>query len=172
MEGFWGPKIPLLFSRTRLRAPAWSSSWAAAMPPAPAPQNTMRMSSSFLPTTFMALIRAPTTSMAVPSWSSQKTGMSSMRSSFLRMVKVFGEEMSSRFIPPKFGAIMETMWMNSSGFSLLTQRGMAFTSPKSLNSRHLPSIMGIPARGPTFPMPQMALPSETTAKRFPLPVYS
>src|SRR6266545_4962193 len=48
-----------------------------ATPAAPAPDITTRMSESFLPTTRSALVSAASTTMAVPCWSSWKTGMSS-----------------------------------------------------------------------------------------------
>lgn len=40
-------------------------------------------------------------------------------------------------------------------------------APNSLNSTHFPSITGIAERPPRFPSPRIALPSDTTATRFP-----
>ena len=57
------------------------------------------------PTTFRALSRPASTMMAVPCWSSWKTGMSSSRSSVSSISKHSGLRMSSRLMPPKVGAI-------------------------------------------------------------------
>ena len=69
-------------------------------PAAPTPETTMRASSMFLPTTFKALIRAARVTMAVPCWSSWKTGMSSSSRSLSSTSKHRGAAMSSRLIPP------------------------------------------------------------------------
>ena len=49
--------------------------------------------------------------------------------------------------------------------------GKASTSAKALNSIALPSITGSPASGPISPRPSTAVPSVTTATRFPFEVY-
>ncbi len=57
--------------------PASSSIWVTATPAAPAPDTTTRNEASSRPTTRAALRSAAVTTMAVPCWSSWKTGMSS-----------------------------------------------------------------------------------------------
>ena len=74
--------------------------------------------------------------------------------------------MSSRLTPPKEPASRATVLTISSTSLLRTQRGMASTPPKALNSTHLPSMTGMPASGPMSPRPSTALPSVTTATVF------
>ena len=76
--------------------------------------------------------------------------------------------MSSRFMPPKEGAINFTTSMNLSGFLESIIIGTASTPPKCLNSRDFPSITGNPARGPISPSPSMRVASLITATVFPL----
>ena len=77
---------------------------ADAMPAAPAPTITTRMSSARLPTTRSALSSAASTTIAVPCWSSWKTGISSSSRSRRSISKQRGAAMSSRFTPPNVGA--------------------------------------------------------------------
>ena len=49
--------------------------------------------------------------------------------------------------------------------------GIASTSPNSLNNTHFPSITGKAASGPISPNPNTAVPSVTTATKFPFEVY-
>src|SRR5947209_11189272 len=74
------------------------------MAAAPAPEKTMRTSSIRLFTTTRALSRAAPEMMAVPCWSSWKTGM--LISAFRRrsISKHSGARMSSRLMPPKVGS--------------------------------------------------------------------
>src|SRR6266536_538830 len=90
------------------------SSFMIAVPAAPAPETTTRTSASFLPTTRSALVSAASTQIAVPCWSSWKTGMSSSSRSRASISKHRGAAMSSRLIPPYAGAIARTTWMISS----------------------------------------------------------
>ena len=60
------------------------------MPAAPAPFSTTLTSSSFLPVMWQALIRPAAEMMAVPCWSSWKTGMSSSSCSSVSMQEAFG----------------------------------------------------------------------------------
>ena len=78
-----------------------------------------------------------------------------------------GDEMSSILMPPTVGASILQNFVISSEFVASMATGIAFTSPISLRSRHLPSRIGMDASGPTFPMPSTALPLETIARRFP-----
>ena len=142
-----------------------------AIPAEPAP-FTMTLQFSFsLPTTFSPLMIPDSTTMAVPCWSSWKTGM--FRSSFRRLSisKQRGAEMSSRLMPPKAGAIFTTVRMISSVSCVSRQIGKAFTPPNSLKRTAFPSITGIAASAPIFPSPSTALPSETTATVLLLIVY-
>ena len=112
------------------------------MPAAPTPVMTTRTSSSRLPTTCSAFSSAARTTIAVPCWSSWKTGMSSRSRSRASISKQRGAEMSSRLIPPKTGAIALTAATISSGSVVSRQIGQASMPPNSLNSIALPSITG------------------------------
>ena len=74
-----------------------------AVPAAPAPVTTTRTSSARLPTTRSAFSSAASSTIAVPCWSSWKTGMSSSARSRRSISKHRGAEMSSRLIPPNVG---------------------------------------------------------------------
>ena len=80
-----------------------SSSLMIAVPAAPAPQTTTRTSAERLPTTRSALVSAASTQIAVPCWSSWKTGMSSISRSRSSISKQRGAAMSSRLMPPYAG---------------------------------------------------------------------
>ena len=75
------------------------------IPALPAPLITTLASLNSLPTTFNALIKPAQTTIAVPCWSSWKTGMSSSFFNLASISKHLGAEISSRLIPPKHGAI-------------------------------------------------------------------
>ena len=142
-----------------------------AVPADPGPFKTTWISSIFFPTTFKAFKRAAVTTTAVPCWSSWNTGISSSFSRRASTSKHLGEAISSRFTPPKQGAMAFTAWMISSVSLVSRQMGKASTFPNSLNRIAFPSITGIAASGPISPSPRTAVPSETTATRFPLAVY-
>jgi hypothetical protein len=129
---------------------------------------TIRAVGSSLPTTRSALRSAARTTIAVPCWSSWKTGMSRLSRSRRSISKHFGAEMSSRLMPPKPGAIISTARTISSGSWLARQIGHASMSAKRLKSAALPSITGIAASGPMLPRPSTAEPSVTTATVLPL----
>ena len=74
--------------------------------------------------------------------------------------------MSSRLIPPKLLEMRAMVFTISSTSWVSTHRGKASTPANSLKRTHLPSITGIPARGPMFPRPSTAEPSVMTATRF------
>ena len=147
------------------------SSFVIATPADPAPFTTTRQSSFFFPVTFRALMIPARTTIAVPCWSSWKTGM--FRSSFRRVSisKQRGAEISSRLIPPKAGAMLTTELMSSSVSCVSRQIGTALTPPNSLNRTAFPSITGIAASAPMFPRPRTALPSDTTATVLAFIVY-
>ena len=79
--------------------------------------------------------------------------------------------MSSRLMPPKAGAMRTTVSMISSVSWVSRQMGKALTPPNSLKRTAFPSMTGMAARGPIFPSPSTALPSDTTATVFDLMVY-
>ena len=165
-----GASRPRLSLITMSRAPSASSRRAIEMPAAPAPEKTMRTSSSRLPTRRRALVRPAATMIAVPCWSSWKTGMSSSRRRRLSISKQRGAEMSSRLMPPKLGAMRLTVSTISSGSLVSRQIGKASMPANSLKRMALPSITGMPASGPMSPRPSTAVPSVTTATRLPLSV--
>ena len=103
---------------------------------------------------------------AVPCWSSWKIGISDFSLSLRSISKHLGAAISSRFIPPKLPASSSTVFTIVSTSFERIQSGIASISPYSLNSRHFPSITGIPASGPISPRPKTALPSVTTATVF------
>ena len=141
-----------------------------AIPAEPAP-FTMTLQFSFsLFTTFNALMIPERTTMAVPCWSSWKTGMSSNSFKRVSISKQRGAEISSKLMPPKAGAILTTVLIISSVSCVSKQIGKALTPPNSLNKTAFPSITGIAASAPMLPRPKTALPSETTATVFDLMV--
>ena len=152
--------------------PVASSSLAMAIEAAPAPMTAIWASSSFFPTSFMALIAPATSTVAVPCWSSCQTGILQSLLSSSRMSKHLGLEMSSRLIPPKDGAMSLTVSMIFSGSLVSRHMGTQSTPPRYLNSMALPSMTGMAASGPMSPRPRTRVPSETTATVFHLHVYS
>ena len=123
------------------------------------------------PVSRQALMSAASVTIAVPCWSSWKTGMSSASCRRCSISKQRGEEMSSRLMPPKVGEMRITVSTISSTSFVLRQIGKASTSANSLKSIALPSITGMAASGPMSPRPSTAVPSETTATVFALIVY-
>ena len=149
------------------------------MPAAPAPFTTKRQSSIFLPNNLRAFMMAAMEMIAVPCWSSWKTGMPMRFFSVVSTSKQAGAAMSSRLMPPNVGSRHSVAAMTFAAsvrpFSLNTlprQIGTASISAKCLNSTALPSITGRPASGPMLPRPRTAVPSLTTATMLPRLVYS
>ena len=134
-----------------------------ATPAEPAPFTTTRQFSFSFPVTFNALMIPARTTIAVPCWSSWKTGISSISFKRSSISKQRGAEISSKLMPPNPGAIFLTVFIISSVSCVSRQIGTALTFPNSLNSTHFPSITGMAAYGPMFPRPRTALPSDTTA---------
>ena len=142
-----------------------------ASPAEPPPLTTTLAVSLFLPATFKALIIPASTTIAVPCWSSWKTGMFN---SFLSLSSIsihLGAEISSKLIPPNVGAICLTNLIISSVSFVSIQIGTALIPANSLNKTALPSITGIAASGPISPSPSTAVPSEITATVLPFIVY-
>ena len=86
-----------------LGMPMAVSSSRQAMPAAPAPLTTSLKVLRSRPVSSSALRSPAAAMMAVPCWSSWKTGMSSSSFSFSSMMKQSGALMSSRLMPPKLG---------------------------------------------------------------------
>ena len=108
--------------------------------------------------------------MAVPCWSSWKTGMFMRSRSAVSITKQAGAAMSSRLMPPKEGSRRATAFTKASVSSVSSSRSIESTSAKRLNSTALPSITGLEASAPRLPSPRMAVPLEMTATRLPLAV--
>ena len=134
-----------------------------AIPDAPAPETTARRSLSSRPVTRAALRIAASATMAVPCWSSWKTGMSSRSRSLCSISKQRGAEMSSRLMPPKDGAMRTTVSTISSTSVHASAIGTESIPANCLNSSDLPSMTGREASGPMSPKPSTAVPSVTTA---------
>ena len=97
-------QITPLVSHMRMfsgRIPMARISSAQAMEAAPAPLMTKRVSFRSRPVRCAALMRPAAATMAVPCWSSWKTGMSISSLSRASITKHSGALMSSRLIPPK-----------------------------------------------------------------------
>ncbi len=156
---------PCLSHMTICLRPIAISSLMMAMPAAPAPLVTTRISPIFLPVSFSAFSSAARVTTAVPCWSSWKMGMSQHALSCFSISKQRGAEISSRLMPPKLPAIRRTVFTMSSTLFERMQSGTASTFPNALNSAHFPSMTGMPASGPMLPRPSTALPSVTTATR-------
>ena len=163
-------RMPSRSQTTMSRAPAASSNDTIAEPAAPPPLTAMWRSSMRFPTHRKALRSAARTTIAVPCWSSWKTGMSSSSRSRASTSKHRGAAMSSRLIPPNPGAMSCTARTISSTSWVSKQIGHASMLANRLNSAALPSMTGIAARGPMLPRPSTALPSVTTATELPLTV--
>ncbi len=140
------------------------------MPAAPAPDMTIRTSPRFFLTTRSALVSAASTTIAVPCWSSWKTGMSRISRSRASISKQRGAEMSSRLMPAKPGDTARTISTIRSGSCVSRHSGQASMPAKRLNSADLPSMTGRAAAGPMLPRPSTAEPSVTTATELRLTV--
>ena len=147
------------------------SSFMHAVAAAPAPKQTIRASSRVLPAISSALSIPAAVTIAVPCWSSWNTGMSHCSISARSISKHSGALISSRLIPPKVMEIRLTVSIKACGLSASTSISNTSTPAKRLNNTPLPSITGLDASGPKLPRPKIAVPSEITATRLPLPVY-
>ncbi|CAB4703917.1 unannotated protein [freshwater metagenome] len=96
---------PFVSKATIFVAPLSMSKRAIAVPAAPAPLIIIRQSARFFFTSLSEFRSAASTTIAVPCWSSWKTGMSSSSRRRRSTSKQRGAEISSRLIPPYTGAI-------------------------------------------------------------------
>ena len=148
--------------------PVFLNKLAQAIAEAPAPLTTILTLSIFFLLMSKALISAAVVIIAVPCWSSWNTGISSISFSFSSIIKQSGAAISSRLIPPKLGAKFFILFMISSGFSESISKSIESISANLLNKTALPSITGLDANAPKFPIPKIAEPLLITATRFPL----
>ena len=153
-------------------APADRSFLVIDKPAEPPPLTTTLMSSMSFLTSFKLLNKAANTTIAVPCWSSWKTGISHSSIRRCSISKQRGAEISSKLIPPKVGEIAFTIEIISSVSFVFNTIGTASTFAKRLKSAALPSMTGIAASGPISPNPRTAEPSLTTATVFFLVVNS
>ncbi len=80
--------------------------------------------------------------------------------------------MSSRLIPPNVGSSRATTSTIMSGSFSSSSMSKTSTSANLLKRTPFPSMTGLPAGAPMSPRPRTAVPLDTTATRFPFPVYS
>ncbi len=118
-----------------------------------------------------ALSSAAPEMIAVPCWSSCMTGMSSSSTKRRSISNASGALISSKFIPPKVGAIFLTVSTNASTSLVFTSISKTSIPAKILNSNPFPSITGLDASGPISPNPSTAVPLEITATKLALLVY-
>ncbi len=134
-----------------------------ATPAAPAPEITARRSPSVRPVSFAAFRSAASVTIAVPCWSSWKTGMSSRSWSLRSISKHRGVEMSSRLTPPNEGA-SRTYGLHDLVDARAVQRDRHGIHPAELLEQDgLALHHGREASGPMSPSPSTAVPSVTTA---------
>ena len=151
--------------------PRFTINCAIASPDAPAPFITTLTSFIFLLAAFNAFNKAAPPTIAVPCWSSWKTGIFIVRLSSSSIIKHSGALMSSKLIPPKVGSSIWHVFIMSSVFSEFNSMSKTSISANFLKSIPFPSITGFPAIAPIFPRPKTAVPLDITATRLPFAVY-
>ncbi len=129
--------MPRESQTTTSRTPARWSRRVTATPAAPAPETTTRRSGRVRRRTRTPLSSPASTTIAVPCWSSWKTGMSSRSLSCSSMSKQRGAEMSSRLMPPKDGAMRTIASTSSSAVPLSMTTGMASMPGEVLEEHRL-----------------------------------
>jgi hypothetical protein len=142
------------------------------MADAPAPETTTLRSARRLPKISAALRSAAPEMMAVPCWSSWKTGMFMRARSPASISKHSGALRSSRLMPPNVGSRAATASMKTWLSLASTSMSKTSMSANFLNRQALPSMTGLPASGPMLPSPSTAVPLVMTATRLPRAVYS
>jgi hypothetical protein len=151
------------------RTPIALSSSVQAIAAAPAPLQTSLDVFDVAAGEVSALIRPAAAMIAVPCWSSWKTGMFSARAALL------DDEALGRLDVLEVDAAEArleqlTQLMNSSGPRCRPRCRSTSMSAKRLNSTALPSITGLAASAPRLPRPRIAVPLVMTATRLPLAV--
>ena len=107
---------------------------------------------------------------AVPCWSSWKTGIFIRAFSRFSISKQAGALMSSRLMPPKLGSSRATASTKASTSVSSTSRSTVSMPENFLKSAALPSITGFDASAPMLPRPSTAVPFEITATVLARPV--
>ncbi len=133
------------------------------MAAAPAPLQAILTSPIDLPTTSRPLRMPAAVTMAVPCWSSWKTGIFIRAFSRFSISKQAGALMSSRLMPPKLGSSRATASTKASTPVSSTSRSTVSMPENFLNSAALPSITGLEASAPILPSPSTAVPLVITA---------
>ena len=137
------------------------------MPAAPAPAKTTFTSSILRLVSSSAFRNAAPEMIAVPCWSSWKTGMSTLAISLSSISKQSGARMSSRLMPPNVG---------SSSLQTLDHVLRVLASDldvehvdagEALEQDGLALHHGLAGSGPMLPRPSTAVPLVTTATRLP-----
>ena len=100
-------------------------------PAAPAPAITIFKSFHSFFTIFNEFNIPAVDTIAVPCWSSWKIGISKSAFNLSSISKQRGDEISSKLIPPKVGAIYLTVWIISSGSFVSRTIGKASTPPNT-----------------------------------------
>ncbi len=138
-----------------------------AIPAAPPPVETTLMSPNDFRATWSAFVAAAPTTMAVPCWSSWKTGMFIRSRHSRSTTKQSGDLMSSRLMAPNVGSRAQTMSASLSGSVSDTSMSKQSMLANFLKRTALPSITGFDASAPMLPRPRTAVPFEMTATRLP-----
>ena len=141
-----------------------------AMPAAPAPKPTIRISFGLLSAICNALVAAAATTIAVPCWSSWNTGIFILSRQIRSTIKQSGALMSSRLTAPNVGSSLQTKSASASGSASLTSISKQSRPANFLNRTALPSITGLLACAPILPRPSTAVPFVITATKLPLAV--
>ena len=152
------------FSR---RNPIVTSRSRQAIAAAPPPVLTSRTSSIRLSCSSSPLRMAAATMMAVPCWSSWKTGIFMRARSSRSTSKHSGALMSSRLIAPKLGSSAATTSISFFGSRSSTSISMESMPANFLKRTAFPSITGLPASAPMAPRPSTAVPLLITATMLP-----
>ena len=148
--------------------PLFLNKLAQAIADAPAPLIITFTLEIDFPLISNALINAAVVIIAVPCWSSWKTGISKISFNFSSIIKHSGAAISSKFIPPKEGAKFLIELIISSDFFESISRSIESISANLLNSTAFPSITGFEAKAPKLPIPRIADPLLMTATKLPL----
>ena len=150
--------------------PDLRSKFVQAIAEAPAPFTTILIFFLSFFWISKAFINAAYVIIAVPCWSSWKTGISNNFFNLSSIIKQSGAAISSRFIPPKlFAKFFIELIISSVSFESIS-RSIASISANLLNNTAFPSITGFEAIAPKLPNPSIAEPLLITATRFPFVV--
>ena len=145
----------MIFSRV---IPMETSRFRQASAAAPAPDATSFTSLIDLPTISIALSIAADTTIAVPCWSSWKTGMDILSRRYSSTMKQSGALISSRLIPPNVGSRRSMVFARVIGSSSSISISKTSILANFLNNTAFPSITGLDASGPIAPKPNTAVP--------------